>query len=233
MSVSTPITVSVSAPAGLRVAHHDRHRGRSPVLDVEAVQLEVGGSAEVPVVAARGDRAVDDGEARALASGLPDVAVASRSRAPVPRGRTSCAPRNGVVEPADRVGLDGRPAPACRASSGKHDWLPTTVKSAASQPGGCGSRPRMSSIGAAAAVLGAHVEAAAEALDVVDARMNEPDEVVPVDEREDDEGEHRERHAGAEAVAQRVGHRHPQDRREGADPAEDAHRDARAGRSAL
>ena len=44
--------------------------------------------------------------------------------------------------------------------------------------------------------------------------MNEPFDADAGHEREDDEREHRERRAGAEAGRQRVGDRHPQDRRE-------------------
>ena len=74
--------------------------------------------------------------------------------------------------------------------------------------------------------LGADVEAAAEGLHVVDRAQERSGGRGADDDREDDQREHRQRHAGAEAHAQRVGHRHLEHRREGADATRDAHRRA-------
>ena len=73
---------------------------------------------------------------------------------------------------------------------------------------------------------GADVEAAAEALDVVDRGEERARGGRAYDDREDDQREHGQRHAGAEAHAQGVRHGHLQHGGERADPAEHAHREA-------
>ena len=136
------------AVPGLLVEDLDRDRVE-PLLEVEAGQLEVRKHAEVPVVAARDDRAVHDGEPRL-----------ARER----RSQTSCsdvvAPRD-VAQPERRV-LEERRCrargrgrsrtdvlpPTCFASTASTDWLPTAVKSRHPRPGARRSAPAMSSIGA-------------------------------------------------------------------------------------
>ena len=151
VSLRMPITVRRTRVPGLLVEHLDRDRIEA-LLEVEAGQPEVREHAEVPVVAARHDRAVHDRQPRRLAKGAPDlllrrvaarhVAQAERRRA---RGTAPSSPRTRYVS-------DGRPAPTCFASTASTDWLPTAVKSAGVDAGRAPQRRRHVAIGAVAVV---------------------------------------------------------------------------------
>ncbi len=150
---------------GLLVEDLDRDRVE-PLLEVEAGQLEVRKHAEVPVVAARDDRAVDDGEARRLANRRPDLLLRARSPARCRRGRTSCARGTAPSSPRTRYVSYGRPAPTCFASTASTDWLPTAVKSAGVHAGRAPQRRGHVVDRRRAGRPRANLESAAEVVDV-------------------------------------------------------------------
>ena len=167
-----------NTPSRLLVEHLDRNRVE-PLLEVEAGQLEVGKDAEVPVVAARDDRAVDDGEARLLANRIPDRSF----RVVAPRDVAEAERRvlRGTASRAHARGRSRRDVlhPICFASTASTDWLPTAVKSRAFTPGVRRSAAAMSSMGAVPVVPARTWKPPPKSSTSI-AWTNDPFEAVPV-----------------------------------------------------
>ena len=224
-SCRTPMTVSRAVLPGLRVASRRPATGaKRAVLEVEAGEPEVAAARAKSKLSRRGhDRRRRPRDRAAVRSASPDlrsVVVAARR---APRGRTSCArgrrrrargpgrspPRPGRVHLAspraarttgcrrpEVGGIDVRvrvgSPPACRRSASAPAPCPRARRSR--------RRNRSTSLAAC---------------------MNEPDETVPVTSvKTTSVNIASVRRCGN--GRQRIGHRHPQHRRQAADPAEDA-----------
>ena len=195
--------------------------GSKPFLEVEAGEPEVRAARRSSSCRGAGRSCCRRRRGPVAPDARPRPPAPSRSRARRRRGRTSCARGTASSSPRTRYVSNGRPAPTCFASTASTDWLPTAVKSRRRRRA-CAGAPGHVVDRCGAGRPGAHLEPAAEVLDAdgVDERAVRRG---ARHEREDDEREHRERRAGAEACGERIGDRHAQHRRERADAAERPH----------